>query len=292
MQQLYRAYDFKEKTRWNPATTKDTNLSTNISDLRVKRSRKSVKNCTMPLWSILEVQIVKLPYASNLGLAHGPSEKISEKDYDAKRTLFEEWLNRDTSYTSSALSSSETQRYFKKFVKKWNRAELPERFYKREQPVTAASSAHTSTVPPVVKSKHDALLEAEEKRREEQLAKRAQAKRERQIRETLEEELVPKETGRELMLQKKREKAVYAKPSDISDTLDEADPFGTDAADDYQGRVMKQRAAKEEKEHTRQQELAAKVAAYEAKEKEKMAALMDSIGLASRFASSGSEIMQ
>ena len=57
-------------------------------------------------------------------------EEISNDDYFKKNTEFQTWLYGSKGKTFDQLSSTDSRKMFQKFVKKWNRGKLPDKFYR------------------------------------------------------------------------------------------------------------------------------------------------------------------
>ena len=59
----------------------------------------------------------------------GGAQPITAEDYFVKSTEFTLWLSASRGCKFSELSAEKSRKYFEKFVKKWNRGKLPQRFY-------------------------------------------------------------------------------------------------------------------------------------------------------------------
>jgi len=93
----------------------------------------------------------------------------------------------------------------------------------------------------------------------------------KKLKDTVEEELVPKKTGREAMQENKKKKAEYTKDrkdENIDTELKDSDIYG---ASDIRTRMQKQKNAQEEKIAAKMGEQQAKMNEYRRKETEKMA---------------------
>ncbi|KAJ3004752.1 hypothetical protein HKX48_001065 [Thoreauomyces humboldtii] len=167
---------------------------------------------------------------------------IGRDDYFAKATEFQTWLRIDKKRYFNDLSGDDARSYFDKFAKRWNRGKLERRYYDGiatsdvpasertrhqwkfknldEGEMTAAQdSVHAMTqssihlARPMTREEikrgpqlrnpldQDAELDRREKDR---LARRLDNKKARAHHEMVLEELVPKATGREAQLEKKR----------------------------------------------------------------------------------------
>ncbi|KAG0167190.1 hypothetical protein DFQ28_005687 [Apophysomyces sp. BC1034] len=70
-------------------------------------------------------------------------QPISDDDYFEKATEFRLWLKDAKHKYFNELDSNDSRRYFKKFVKAWNRFELEEKYYKGLNPAQLSSSDTT-----------------------------------------------------------------------------------------------------------------------------------------------------
>ncbi|KAJ3054172.1 hypothetical protein HK097_002494 [Rhizophlyctis rosea] len=250
--------------------------------------------------------------------------KISEDDYYNKSTEFQMWLREEKKLYFFDLSGEEARSYFKKFVRRWNKARLSSKYYKKmlasEIPAAEKSgfkwkfkntseadldnardsiySATHSTellaprrparapqgpsMPPTrapagpSKLPEDEDMDEEDRKRYARaLAKKAH-KSDRQTHELILEELVPKSTGREAMLEKRRAQNAYHKAErDVDPEIAESDLMG---GDDFRSRVAAERKAKERWEQRKGIDreaqaagMADKVQAYRAKEEATLA---------------------
>ena len=119
-------------------------------------------------------------------------------------------------------------------------------------------------------------MDEEDRRRYERALAKKEAKSARQTREMVMEELVPKATGREAMIEKRRAQNAYHKAErDIDPEVAESDLMG---GDDFRSRLAAQQKSKERWEQRRgidreaqAASMADKVTAYKAKEEATLA---------------------
>ncbi|KAG1155392.1 hypothetical protein G6F37_008582 [Rhizopus arrhizus] len=196
---------------------------------------------------------------------------IDEDDYFEKATEFRLWLKEYKDVYFDELSSKDARRYFKKFVKKWNRYELDEKYYNGLSSAQLDSSDSTrykwsfaknldkmemnsirdSVDSMTSQSRGDDKIKMIGKRRnvgpslpdtvdrEEEYEKhrterKYEARRKKDRREAMLDEVAPREIGREAQLLKKRALNAYHKRERSPDVeLSEADLMG---GDDFQAR--------------------------------------------------------
>ncbi|KAJ3036280.1 hypothetical protein HDV00_002936 [Rhizophlyctis rosea] len=252
--------------------------------------------------------------------------KITEDDYYNKATEFQTWLREEKNLYFFDLSGEEARRYFKKFVRRWNKAKLASKYYKKmlSSEIPAAektgftwkfkntseadldnardstySATHNTellaprrparpqqgpTMPsgPAVAGPsrgrfgEDEDMDEEDRRRYQRALAKKDAKNARQTHDVVMEELAPKATGREAMIEKRRAQNAYHKQErDVDPEIAEHDLMG---GDDFRSRVAGQSKAKErwEQQRTAEREakaasMADKVAAHRAKEEATLA---------------------
>ncbi|KAI8890595.1 hypothetical protein K501DRAFT_206632 [Backusella circina FSU 941] len=238
---------------------------------------------------------------------------ISEEDYYEKANEFRMWLKEAKHKYIDEISSKESRRYFKKFVKKWNENELDDKFYKGMSSAQLGSSDTTRYKWAFAKkldqfeldsvrdnvdsmtnqSRGDDKMAAgrrrnvgpsmptntfdkEEAQERDRSNRKYEAKRSKDRREAMLDEVAPRETGREAALAKKRALNAYHKREKSPDIeLSEADLMG---GDDFQARLAQERKYQGKRENRlaerREQKLApilSKMDAYKAKEDATMA---------------------
>jgi hypothetical protein len=211
-------------------------------------------------------------------------EPITEDAYFEKATEFRLWLKEVKHKYIDEITSKESRRYFKKFVKKWNDYELDEKFYKGMNSTQLGSSDTTrykwsfakkldrmemdsvcdsvdsmtgqtrgedklkrraNAAGPTMPPAHDTYSK-EQKYEEMRAERKYEARRAKDRRETALDEVAPRETGREAQLQKKRALNAYHKRERSPDVeLSEADLMG---GDDFKARLAAERRSKEARE--------------------------------------------
>ncbi|KZV92703.1 hypothetical protein EXIGLDRAFT_613989 [Exidia glandulosa HHB12029] len=189
--------------------------------------------------------------------------RISESDYFLKASEFRTWLKGEKDRYFDELSSDKARKYFKKFIKAWNRGALPRQLYDGVDPTTVKQTAYKwkfvdreggkadrdamqrvrsavaeetygPTLPssssrrvqgPTLPSSSDLQLAREVSQEEATLERIAGRKRARaDERDRVEDMVGPREVGREAIQEKKRAKR-------------EADKSFRDAKDDDGGDI-------------------------------------------------------
>ncbi|KAI8925595.1 hypothetical protein BC831DRAFT_460211 [Entophlyctis helioformis] len=245
-------------------------------------------------------------------------ELITDADYFAKSAEFQVWLNTEQKLRFGELESSEARSLFHKFVKRWNRGKLADRYYSGIQPTELTSSertsykwklknvdqmeleltrdsieamtgSKTSLVPSISAGRHDQAIGATSFRspmpRESREGQEGQhgADERRHGPRSLEDrsfkkrvyadidELVPKETGRDAVIEKRRAQTAYHRAErDVDVEISERDLFDGDS---FQAARSAQRYGQAQRDARRKQQrqetaaaLATKVDQYRAKE--------------------------
>lgn len=135
-------------------------------------------------------------------------------------------------------------------------------------------------------------MDKEDQRRYERGLLKQQRKRFNRHHQAVMEELVPKKTGRERMLEKKKMKGAYARADrDDSPERNESEMMGG-SSDSFRAAVNARNARVERRKQARQNERAQKMAEYKRKEDEKMAVFREMLknkSSASSFVSGGVE---
>ncbi|CAO3693295.1 unnamed protein product [Rhizopus microsporus] len=230
-------------------------------------------------------------------------DPIDEDDYYEKSAEFRLWLREHKDVYFTDLSSKEARRYFKKFVKRWNRHELEDKYYKGMNSSQLESSDTTnykwSFAEKLDKFEMDSVrdsvdsmtgqsrgedrmsrgqrrnvgpslpdaFEKEEEYERKQAERKYEAKKRKERREMMLDEVAPREVGREAQLLKKRALNAYHKRERSPDVeLSEADLMG---GDDFQAMLAAERRRKEQREARRAEKRAPilnKMEEYKAKE--------------------------
>ncbi len=253
--------------------------------------------------------------------------KISDSDYFLKNTEFQVWVYAHEGKTFDQLSSHESRKLFSKFVKKWNKKKLPEKFYQgineteidsthrtkhkwnftmdrserdklasakdsvdsethhrnftqtfgAHHPLSssshASSSASATSANAIEVAARPKIEKGEESDEDQKYAERKEkTKKYNQYKKLVEEELVPKETGREARIDKKKAERERRR-DDGSPERDERDIYG--GGDDFKARLAARKRAMEAKKVERAETLEKARANYEAKEDDKMQAFRD-----------------
>eukprot|EP00252_Welwitschia_mirabilis_P019561 TRINITY_DN4555_c0_g1_i7.p1 TRINITY_DN4555_c0_g1~~TRINITY_DN4555_c0_g1_i7.p1 ORF type:complete len:169 (-),score=34.58 TRINITY_DN4555_c0_g1_i7:688-1194(-) len=129
---------------------------------------------------------------------HKEVKVLSEEDYYSKNNEFSTWLKEDRGLFFSRLSSEEARQLFQAFVKAWNKGELPSVYYQgiNSGPRTDHNwrlRKETNAV------SGDPSEEKELTRRLEKFERKTFKK----MQEDVLDELLPKATGRERLIEKR-----------------------------------------------------------------------------------------
>lgn len=216
---------------------------------------------------------------------------ITEDEYYNRSPEFSQWLLEARNTYFSDLTTEETHERFRDFVKAWNKGKLPGKYYAGMAGTTMRRTAHNwgiKALPPTVRGGDRlagavglaaAMAEDTEKRYEAKGASRqAEAGERRKWRadqKELLDEMLPKATGREAMIEKKaaRREAARARddsPDHVSRSMDimgDDDSFAA-ARDREAGRA----SWKSKQQLARQDVASQRLAAAQAEENDKMAA--------------------
>eukprot|EP00052_Salpingoeca_macrocollata_P016564 m.133387 g.133387 ORF g.133387 m.133387 type:complete len:205 (-) comp20096_c2_seq1:239-853(-) len=191
------------------------------------------------------------------------------------------------------MESADQRRYFDKFVKKWNEGKLAQKFYDKAVSKDSVQDARTSYQWHFQGAKEKAGAGGDQAPKEaaagrrpvgpdapdrEELAeyarrlKRKDQKDHRRHNDMVLEELVPKETGRDARVDKRRAFNQGRKDRDASPEVNERDLMG---ASDFDAELARRKAYRQKKQAAKEERATTKIAEYQEKEKEKMAALME-----------------
>lgn len=140
-----------------------------------------------------------------------PVKPISSEDYFVKNHEFSKWLKEQKGLTFNDMSSEETHSLFGEFLEAWNARLLSEDYYAGQLGAVARTSYDWGL---------GALRNQEEREREERLAAQqtlqAGRKAWRGEQKGLLDELLPKATGREAVLEKKAARREEAREREFS----------------------------------------------------------------------------
>ncbi|ORY39600.1 hypothetical protein BCR33DRAFT_699986 [Rhizoclosmatium globosum] len=240
------------------------------------------------------------------------SNPISDDDFYNKSSEFVVWLKEKKGKYLSDLSSKEARKYFAKFVKKWNRC-----FYSgiastdidsnarskhkwnfkvteadEQRLVEAKDSVHSLTASALETEKKrsggsagrrtniDEDMDDEDRARYEKALRKKDAKSYDSTRQAALDELVPKATGREAQLEKRKaQNAFHKQERDYDVSLNDSDLMG--GGDSFAAHLARERARKERYEERKsgsrnpKEELDSRVQNYKQKEDATMAMLRD-----------------
>eukprot|EP00771_Trimastix_marina_P001696 gnl/Trimastix_PCT/2787.p1 GENE.gnl/Trimastix_PCT/2787~~gnl/Trimastix_PCT/2787.p1 ORF type:complete len:310 (-),score=43.92 gnl/Trimastix_PCT/2787:39-968(-) len=270
------------------------------------------------------------------------SSQISSSDYFTKNAEFRLWLLERKKIYFEDLSSDQSHKLFKKFVKRWNNGELSDRYMNvsthsdvdrlartkhrwnfknvdalelgmiRDSVESSTNQSYTQSfrrpgptmppppprapelpVPPTTNTvttterrrERDKLTEgdSEDDERYRRALDRKQRNLYRKTKEATMEELVPKETGREARIEKRRQIGAKMRAArEESPEMRDSDLMGDDG--DSFRRMVRQRNARQKQRTERTAAVQnEKVAAYRAKEAARMQSFLTSLGLQDKY---------
>ncbi|ORX55490.1 hypothetical protein BCR36DRAFT_581497 [Piromyces finnis] len=223
--------------------------------------------------------------------------KISIKDYYNKNCEFQYWLKKKYHIYFSDIPTEKGKKYFKKFVKKWNNVELPQKYY--EGNIKINNSERSTYKWDIIKEDikdndsgfkyiknenkgnknnlmtpedYDLLqIEREENNRNKYIKERQEKKKFRKEQKELLDELIPKPTGRELMIDKRKQITAFHRANAEKDLDIEYSDSELMGSDDIKERIRqrdKKNQKKEEMKLRRIAEINMKAEAYRKKEEE------------------------
>lgn len=184
---------------------------------------------------------------------------LSEDDYYEKNKEFSTWLNEKHGVYFSSLSSDDTRKLFVEFVEAWNAGTLPEKFYGGID--IAARTNHKWEF----KGGRECSIDREEEFEFMKKLEKFNKKKFRKDHKELLDELLPKETGRERLLEKKSLRREQARlREDSPEIIREQEIMG--GGDDFKQRLEREHARKEKRVAERAEALRTKQSAFEEKE--------------------------
>ncbi|KZV74047.1 hypothetical protein PENSPDRAFT_573572 [Peniophora sp. CONT] len=234
----------------------------------------------------------------------GGADPITENDYFLKNAEFSVWLREDKRKYFNELSGEKARKYFRKFVKEWNRGKLSKTLYAGVEAAPRALTKHkwtfssngdapsrdsadgysgassSRTKGPSMPGPSDLILAREIAAETAAADRLLERKRERRDARDREEEMVgPRAVGRERMLEKKAERRAnnqaFRDGGDEGLEVDEATLMGGGS---FQQELAKRDAAKrkgEDRRSTAQRERAAELQERASVIREKDKATMD-----------------
>eukprot|EP00250_Pteridium_aquilinum_P033108 c5207_g1_i1 orf=158-1114(+) len=194
------------------------------------------------------------------GLAANTSRKVlTEEDYYEKNKEFSAWLKEERALYFSNLSADETRRLFSDFVQAWNSGKLSEKLYGGIH--SAARTDHKWQF----KGEKESLIDREEELEFMKKLEKSQKRKFHNEQKDLLDELLPKATGRERLLEKKSVRREEARQREESpELLREQDIMG--GSDDFKQRLERERAWREKKAMEKNEALKEKQLAVNQKE--------------------------
>eukprot|EP00842_Homolaphlyctis_polyrhiza_P004341 jgi/Hompol1/4908/HPOL_002087-RA len=215
-----------------------------------------------------------------------PSTQIDEGDYYKKAAEFQTWLSEERSIRFGELKSKEARKLFDKFVRRWNKGKLDKKYYSGIQSTDVDSSQRSgfkwkfkavdqleldlardsvgvmTANANVLADEFKRHRQAEQARKQGETgasARRSYAENERQSdrdadrayrkrKELALDEIVPKETGREAMLERRRMQGAYHRQErEVDYEMSENDLLGS-GPNDFQAAVAEEKRQAERRE--------------------------------------------
>lgn len=247
----------KRKYRSKYSSDDDTSDSEASSDYRKKRRLlKEAKKLLKQHKS--ETKVIPMEPAP-AGLKF---DNIVEEDYFAKSIEFAMWLKEAKGLFFSNLSSEETHKLFGTFVEIWNAGKLSAKYYQGIN--VAPRSTHKWGIK-LDRNENALLGKDEDDFINEKKLQKLEGKKFRKDQELLMEELLPKATGREALIEKKalRREQTRAR-EDSPEIFRERDVMG--GGDDFQQRLARERAWREKKVAAKSEGFMEKISAFEERE--------------------------
>ncbi|KAJ7541778.1 hypothetical protein O6H91_10G076000 [Diphasiastrum complanatum] len=200
-------------------------------------------------------------------------ENISDVDYYLKNNEFSMWLKEDRGVYFSDLSSDDTHRLFNEFVEVWNACRLSNKYY--EGISRGPRTSHNWAI-----KDQNSIPDEEEKFLLDWKKEKTEQKKYWKEQAVLLDELLPKETGRERIFEKRTIRKEMIKARDNSpEMLSEKDILG--GGDDIQKRLAQEKARREMQAKGKSVLYNEKFSAYMRKEAaamDQIRALVDSAG--------------
>eukprot|EP00249_Psilotum_nudum_P010379 c22500_g1_i1 orf=338-1381(-) len=186
-------------------------------------------------------------------------KELTEEDYYEKNKEFSTWIKEERGMYFSSLSSDETRKGFREFVQAWNTGSLPKKYYEGVE-----SAPRTSHKWGIKEEKALPVDRAEEMEFQKKLEKSQRKKFLKQHEEVL-DELLPKATGRDRILEKKsiqREQNRVRQES--PELMRDGDLMG--GGDDFKDRLAREQTRRDKKLAERVEAMKEKQSAIQEKE--------------------------
>lgn len=188
-----------------------------------------------------------------------PPKVLTEEDYYEKNKEFSAWLKQEHELYFSNLSADDARRLFLDFVRAWNSGKLSEKLY------SGVHSTSRTDHKWQFKGEKDFSVDREEELEFMKKLEKSQRKKFHNEHKELMDELLPKVTGRERLLEKKFIRKEEARLREESpELLREQDIMG--GSDDFKKRLERERARREKKASERNEALKEKKFSMDQKE--------------------------
>lgn len=178
------------------------------------------------------------------GSAAGVAEikALSEEDYFSKNNEFSTWLKEERGMFFSNLSSEKTRKLFLEFINAWNSRQLRSEYYEGISSAPRTDHNWGFKIDKKAISEADPVEEREIAKKFEKLERKKYQK----MQEVVLDELLPKATGRERMVEKRAINREQARGREESPELAH-DKDLMDGGDDFRARLDKERMRKQKK---------------------------------------------
>ncbi|XP_024536246.1 transcriptional regulator ATRX homolog [Selaginella moellendorffii] len=184
-------------------------------------------------------------------------ETITMDDYYAKNPEFATWLKENRGLYFSSLSAEETRKLFSSFADAWNSGKLADKYY---QGIKAAKRTnHKWNIG------DDNQVDEEDERLQKRKKEKAEQKKFVKEHELVMDELLPKATGKDRLLEKKAIQREKNRNRDLSpEPMRETDLMG--GGDDFKMMLARERARREKRANVKVEALQKKLSVVEERE--------------------------
>jgi len=227
--------------------------------------------------------------------------KISMKDYYNKNSEFQYWLKKKKHIYFSDINTEQGKKYFKKFIRKWNNVELSQKYYEGNLKISNSertrynwniskdNNKEISTEKNeyiydkkkyenenkrklMTPEEYDLLqIEREDNRKNEYMREKQERKKFYKEQRELLDELIPRPTGRESILEKRKQITAFHRANAEKDLDIEYSDSELMGGDDFKERIRQRNKINQKKEEMKlrkQSEINMKAEAYRKKEEE------------------------
>ncbi|CAI5729910.1 unnamed protein product [Peronospora effusa] len=202
-------------------------------------------------------------------------KKITEEDYFQRQTEFRVWLTQTKNKYVDDLSTTEALHLFNaEFAKKWNRGKLAT--IEKKEPLGEREPRNNG--------KRRSTQENDDDKDEKNKRRQVERRKEREFRDTIMDEIAPKETGREAQIEKRRQVGAKlhgaAKDRENGrDGLDLSEEFLMGGHGDDNNDLKRQLTRRDLARRRKKEEQEEKLGELKAKESARMEKFLENMGL-------------